>query len=289
MTNVFTYIRECKLFRKFTIDELLFVEFKCLVEEIRFGMWSDANYFVFVTNGKKMWKTHRNDYMVKAGDALFVKKGANIAHQFHSEDYCALMIFMPDDFIKKFMLKFSDTLTYKKNMQHIESDGVLRLAVDDFLLSYMKSLEVYFEAHENPNTNVIKFKFEELLLNIFTSAKHQEIASYLCSLQSSNGSRLKQIMMDNYPYNLKLEEYATLSNMSLSTFKRSFKAVFGESPGRWISNKKIALAIQFLKTSDKSINEIAYDCGFEDPSHFIKVFKKHENVTPLTYRNAVAS
>jgi len=289
MTNVFSHIRDCSLFKKFTIDELLFVEFKCLVEEIRFGMWSDANYFVFVTNGKKMWKTHRNDYMVSAGDALFVKKGANIAHQFHSEEYCALMIFMPDEFIKKFMLKFSDTLTYKKNTQHIESDGVLRMAVDDFLLSYMKSLEVYFEAHENPNTNVIKFKFEELLLNIFTSDKYQEIASYLCSLQSSNSSQLKQIMMDNYPYNLKLEEYATLSNMSLSTFKRSFKAVFGESPGRWISNKKIALAIQFLKTSDKSINEIAYDCGFEDPSHFIKVFKKYENVTPLTYRNAVAS
>lgn len=94
-------------------------------------------------------------------------------------------------------------------------------------------------------------------------------------------------MMDNYPYNLKLEEYASLANMSLSTFKRNFKSVFNESPGRWISNKKIALATQFLKTSDMTINEIAYDCGFEDPSHFIKVFKKHENVTPLTYRNKV--
>lgn len=287
MTNVFTYIRECKLFRKFTIGELLFVEFKCMVEEIRFGMWSDANYFVFVTNGKKMWKTHRNDYMVKAGDALFVKKGANIAHQFHSEDYCALMIFMPDDFIKKFILKFCDTISYKKNDALVDSDGVLRIDVDDFLVSYMKSLEVYFEANDKPNTNVINLKFEELLLNIFTSKKHQNIASYLCGLQASNSIQLKQIMIDNYPYNLKLEEYATLANMSLSTFKRNFKSVFNESPGRWIANKKITLATQFLKTSDKTVNEIAYDCGFEDPSHFIKVFKKHENVTPLTYRNTV--
>ncbi len=276
------------MFRKFTIDELLFVEFKCLVEEIRFGMWSDANYFVFVTNGKKMWKTHRNTYTVKAGDALFVKKGANIAHQFHSEDYCALMIFMPDEFIKKFMLKFSDTLSFKKDMEHMESDGVLRVEMDDFLLSYMRSLEVYFEAHESPNTNVIRFKFEELLLNIFTTDKHRDIASYLYGLQASNSVQLKQIMMDNYPYNLKLEEYAALANMSLSTFKRSFKSVFNESPGRWISNKKITLATQFLKTTDKTVNEIAYDCGFEDPSHFIKVFKRYENVTPLSYRNAMA-
>lgn len=288
MTNVFTYIRECKLFRKFTIDELLFVEFKCMVEEIRFGMWSDANYFVFVTNGKKMWKTYRNEYMVTAGDALFVKKGANVAHQFHSEDYCALMIFIPDDFIKKFMLKFSDTISYKKSEEHFESDGVLRVNVDDFLLSYIKSLEVYFEAQDHPNTSVIRLKFEELLLNIFTSKKNIEIASYLYSLQSSNSVQLKQIMMDNYPYNLKLEEYAQLANMSLSTFKRNFKSVFKESPGRWIVNKKIALARQFLKTSDKTVNEIAYDCGFEDPSHFIKVFKKRENITPLAYRNSLA-
>ncbi len=288
MTNVFTYIRECKLFRKFTIDELLFVEFKCMVEEIRFGMWSDANYFVFVTNGKKMWKTYRNEYMVTVGDALFVKKGANVAHQFHSEDYCALMIFIPDDFIKKFMLKFSDTISYKKSEEHFESDGVLRVNVDDFLLSYIKSLEVYFEAQDHPNTSVIRLKFEELLLNIFTSKKNIEIASYLYSLQFSNSVQLKQIMMDNYPYNLKLEEYAQLANMSLSTFKRNFKSVFKESPGRWIVNKKIALARQFLKTSDKTVNEIAYDCGFEDPSHFIKVFKKRENITPLAYRNSLA-
>jgi AraC-like DNA-binding protein len=260
-----------------------------MIEKIRFGMWSDANYFVFVTNGKKMWKTHRNEYMVTAGDALFVKKGANIAHQFHSEDYCALMIFMPDEFIKKFMLKFSDTISFKSSIKHLDSDGVLRLEIDDFLISYMKSLEVYFESQENPNSNVIRLKFEELLLNIFTSKRNQEIASYLSSLQSSNDVQLKQIMMDNYPYNLKLEEYATLANMSLSTFKRNFKSVFNESPGRWIANKKITLATQFLKNSNKTVSEIAYDCGFEDPSHFIKVFKKHENLTPLAYRNSICA
>ena len=94
-------------------------------------------------------------------------------------------------------------------------------------------------------------------------------------------------MLDNYPYNLKLEAYATLANMSLSTFKRSFNALFGESPGRWISHKKIALSKQFLIASDKTVTEIAYDCGFEDPSHFIKVFKKIENTTPLIYRKSL--
>jgi hypothetical protein len=81
MQNVFSYIRYCNLFKKLEVNELLFVEFKCRVEEIRFGMWSDANYFVFVTNGKKMWKTYKSEYMVEDGDALFVKKEANIVNE----------------------------------------------------------------------------------------------------------------------------------------------------------------------------------------------------------------
>lgn len=289
MTNVFSYIRDCNLFKKLEVDELLFVEFKCMIEEIRYGMWSDANYFVFVTNGKKMWQTHRNDYIVTAGDALFVKKGANIAHQFHSEDYCALMIFMPDEFIKKFILNFSDSISSEKVTGNLDSDGVIRIEMDDFLVSYIKSLEVYFSMQEHPNTNVIKLKFEELLLNIFTSKKHSNIAAYLCSLLDSNNQQLKQVMTENFPYNLKLNDYAALSNMSLSTFKRTFKDIFNETPGRWLSQQKIILATQYLKNTDKTINQIAYDCGFEDPSHFIKVFKKQEKQTPLSYRNSFVS
>ena len=289
MTNVFSYIRDCNLFKKLEIDELLFVEFKCMIEEIRFGMWSDANYFVFVTNGKKMWKTRNKEYIVRAGEALFVKKGANIAHQFHSDDYCALMIFMPDEFIKKFMFNFNDSISSETIPVNLDSDGVIRIEVDDFLSSYIKSLEVYFSMQEHPNSNVIKLKFEELLLNIFTSKNHSEISSYLNSLKSSKQIQLKQIMTDNFSYNLKLEEYARMSNMSLSSFKRNFKTIFGESPGHWISKQKIILAAQYLKGTDKTINEVTYDCGFEDPSHFIKVFKKHKRVTPLAYRNAVNS
>ena len=286
MTNVFSYIRDCNLFKKLEVDELLFVEFKCMIEEIRYGMWSDVNYFVFVTNGKKMWKTFKKDYVLTARDAIFVKKAANIAHQFHSEDYCALMIFMPDEFIKKFMINFSDSISSEKIIENLDSDGVIRIEMDDLLSSYIKSLEVYFSMQEHPNTYTIKLKFEELLLNIFSSKKHSKISSYLCSLQSSLNLQLKKIMTENFSYNLKLEEYATLSNMSLSTFKRNFKMIFGETPGRWISNQKIVLATQYLKSTDKTINEIAFDCGFEDPSNFSKVFKKHQNQTPLSYRNS---
>lgn len=286
MQNVFKYIRECNLFKKIEAGQLLFVEFKCLVEEIRFGMWSDANYFVFVTNGKKMWKTHRGEYIVETGDALFVKKGANIAHQFHSEDYCALMIFMPDDFIKKFMLKYSDFFDETTEHKKDDSDGVLRIEMNDFLWSYVKSLEAYFSMPDNPDQKLICLKFEELLLSMFTQSEHSKIASYLNSIHSSKYSQLADIMNENYTYNLKLEDYATLCNMSLSTFKRTFNSVFKEPPAKWLNKQKVQRASTILKTTNTSISQIALDCGFEDPSHFTKVFKRFHLQTPLAYRSS---
>jgi len=67
MQNVFSHIRECQLFKTLEIDELLFVEFKCIVEELKYGMWSDANYFVFVTSGKKKWTSLERDILSRQG------------------------------------------------------------------------------------------------------------------------------------------------------------------------------------------------------------------------------
>ena len=102
-------------FKKLKIDDLLFVEYKCLVDEVKAGIWSDTNYFVFVTSGKKMWKSIYNEYMVQPGDSLFVKKGANLVHQYFDEDYCALMVFISDDFIKKFVKKGEDLQSQEKS------------------------------------------------------------------------------------------------------------------------------------------------------------------------------
>ncbi len=285
--NVFSHIRECRLFKTLDIDELLFVEFKCIVEELEHGMWSDANYFVFVTNGKKKWCSLNREYVVTAGDALFVKKGANIAHQYHSEDYCALMIFMPDDFIQRFMTKFSEAIG-KPSIDAPTSDSVMRITIDNFLTSYIQSLEAYFISTAQPNKNILQLKFEELLLNIFTRPQHEDIANYFRLLNMDVKIQLEQIMYANFAYNLKLNDYASLCNMSLSSFKRVFKSVFNTSPGKWLSERKVALAERLLRTSDKPIGQVAFDTGFEDTSHFIKVFKQQFGSTPLSYRNSHA-
>ena len=111
MVNFYSAIKNSNLFPKMEVNELLFAEYSCMQEENKFGIWSKNNYFAFISSGKKIWKTIYHSYEVYEGDIIFVKKGANLAHHFFGDRFCAVFIFIPDDFIKEFLKRNSDLLT----------------------------------------------------------------------------------------------------------------------------------------------------------------------------------
>ncbi len=99
------------------------------------------------------------------------------------------------------------------------------------------------------------------------------------------GIDLETVMSENYLYNLKVEEFAKLCGRSLSSFKRDFNAVFKTTPSKWIKEKRLEHAKALLLKSDLNINEICYDSGFVNASHFIKSFKDKYKQPPLQFRS----
>jgi len=289
MLDLHGYLKASNNYKKLQIDDLLFIEYKCLVEEVKAGIWSDANYFVFVTSGKKMWRSIYNDYVVERGDSLFVKKGANLVHQFFDEDYCALMVFIPDDFIRKFIQRFASIIAKSFSERTERTDAVIRIKLDAYLEGYINSLAAFLSSPSYPDKNLLHLKFEELLLNIFTNPTHETLARYLLSINKEQSTQLEHIMEENFAYCLNLEQYADLCNMSLSSFKRNFQEAFKMSPGKWLARKRLDFASHLLKTTDKPVNVVGFECGFEDPSSFIRAFKQQFSVTPLQYRDTPVS
>lgn len=98
---------------------------------------------------------------------------------------------------------------------------------------------------------------------------------------------LIKVMSENYLYNLKVEEFAKLCGRSLSAFKRDFNATFNTTPSRWIKSKRLEHAKNLICKSDLNINQICYDCGFINSSHFIKSFKEKYNAPPHKYRSDI--
>jgi AraC-like DNA-binding protein len=283
MVNLYSAIKDCRSFRKMEVSELLFAEYTCMREETKFGIWSDNNYFAFISSGKKMWKSIFHSYEVDEGDIIFVKKGANLTHQFFDDKFCAIFMFIPDDFIKSFLKKNSDFLnTSQKNLSG--QDAVLRIEPDELLEMYYHSIQSYLSLSQKPNEQLVLLKFEELLLSLFSNKKHRHLTDYFISLCQNQEYQMSRVMEENFAYNLMLENYAQLCHMSLSTFKKCFKQYYNTTPALWLKNKKLDLAVQQVLTTDLHINQISLECGFEDTSHFIRVFKEKYRLTPFQYR-----
>jgi len=81
-----------------------------------------------------------------------------------------------------------------------------------------------------------------------------------------------------------LNQYAQLALMSLSTFKREFKKAFNEVPSQWITKNRLRLAAQLLENTSLSVSDVGFECGFENQTHFSRVFKEKMKVSPLQFR-----
>ena len=85
-------------------------------------------------------------------------------------------------------------------------------------------------------------------------------------------------------FNLTVAEFARLAQRSEATFKRDFFAWYQTTPGKWLTQKRLEYAKRLLNTSNRNVNEIAFDSGFENLSHFSRIFKEKYGISPLQYR-----
>lgn len=97
-------------------------------------------------------------------------------------------------------------------------------------------------------------------------------------------SSLFNFMISNYHRDFKLEEAASFANMNLTAFCRYFKKSTSKTFSQALNEIRIGFACKKMINSDKSISEIAYECGYMNIPYFNRIFKKIKNITPQQYR-----
>lgn len=88
----------------------------------------------------------------------------------------------------------------------------------------------------------------------------------------------------NFKQHISLEEIADVANMTIPAFCRYFKKVTGKTFTKFVNEYRVVHATKLLSESKMSITEIAYDCGFNNFSHFNKLFKEITDKNASTYR-----
>lgn len=82
----------------------------------------------------------------------------------------------------------------------------------------------------------------------------------------------------------RMTEVADAFNMSARTFRNRLRR-YDVSFQTLLDKERHEKAMHYLRNTDKSVKEIAYDLGFQESSNFSRVFKKWAGVTPLDYRH----
>ncbi len=81
-----------------------------------------------------------------------------------------------------------------------------------------------------------------------------------------------------------IADFVSFTGLSQSQLFRRFKAETGNSPMGWLRKERIVLASYVLRTTEKPIAQVALQCGYQDPFHFSRDFKRMQGLSPRAYR-----
>lgn len=88
----------------------------------------------------------------------------------------------------------------------------------------------------------------------------------------------------HYASCITLKQLADTANMNPKYFCRFFRSITHQTPMDYVNMYRIEKASQMLHNTELSVLAVCMECGFNDSSNFIKVFKKYKGITPKQYR-----
>ena len=96
--------------------------------------------------------------------------------------------------------------------------------------------------------------------------------------------RVRELIATNLDARVGVADLAGACRLSASHFTLLFKRTVGTTPHQWLLDRRIERAKDLLRTSGRSLTEIAYATGFADQSHFARVFAQRVRTRPQAWR-----
>ncbi len=157
---------------------------------------------------------------------------------------------------------------------------------------------------ENANTERVRKIFERICECHVTEREENELLQQslilelvyavrapmqISRIKSNNKAIEKAIsyIKSNLSSELSLEKVANEVKFAPSYFHKLFKSSVGKPLHKYIEDLRIEQATNLLITTEMTLTQIAYECGFSSQSYFSYAFKHHTGMTPRTYAKKV--
>jgi AraC-like DNA-binding protein len=229
--------------------------------------------FIYILAGEICWYIGNKTYTLKTGEYFLARKNYLGRHYGGTDDFKKVIVVFDQKFLKNNQAKHQ-----KPAAKFNSSEGIIRISKHKLIPDFIHSLTPYYNETGKIDETFADVKREELLIILLQL--HSELSGVFFDYGIPGKIDLEEFMNRNYKYNVNIERFAFLTGRSISAFKRDFKAVFSETPNRWLLQKRLQEAYFLIDKRNKKPSEFYLDLGFEDLSHFSFAFKKLFGVTP---------
>ncbi|WP_115460855.1 AraC family transcriptional regulator [Winogradskyella aurantiaca] len=114
------------------------------------------------------------------------------------------------------------------------------------------------------------------------------VDGYVVETEQQDSSKMEVVyrhINDNFQRQISLEEISDKANMTVPAFCRYFKKTTGKTFTKLVNEYRVVHATKLLSESNMSIADVAFECGFNNFSHFNKLFKEFTGKSASKYRS----
>ena len=245
-------------------------------------MFLEDHLLLFVLEGTHHVKLGQTTFDVHKNEMILLKKSVCIESTKQGDPqndfaYESMMFFLKEEFLMDFIRM--------KDIKAVATDEVARVFVRPLgtrLLGFLESVKPYFRDPNQIDSGLVRLKMLELLYDLANDDKN--LLLQLIQLKQQFRTDITRVMEENYLNPGSLADLAYLSGRSLSSFRRDFQLIYQVSPAQWIRNKRLAKAKELLLSTSMPIADICFQTGYENVSHFSRLYKSVFGHSPTEER-----
>jgi AraC family transcriptional regulator, L-rhamnose operon transcriptional activator RhaR len=245
----------------------------------------------YVYSGSGYQTINGTTYYVERGDLLFFNFGD--VHAYKPEEEIGIIdCLINPEFLGKELISSENALDLLTLASFNEFNGKINslLPKIKFLGKDLIELETVidfmleeFQNKEPGYVTSLKGYTHILLTKVFRAFKKSDSLDVYGDINKIAPNIIKYIE-ENYDKKINLNQLAKESFYNPTYFSKIFKECFGKTLTDYINEKRMNAAINLIKSSSFSIEDICYQVGYSDKKYFYKLFKEHTGTTPNTYR-----
>jgi AraC family transcriptional regulator, transcriptional activator of pobA len=268
---------------------------RCLWPEVIDAHRLDFYMIFIVTRGEGIHTFGPKEYYIRQNSLCFISPDMISSWRAELEEQQGYFITFSEIF-------FNQGYENKRFLQEVpffQLDGHAVLTLSDEQAQYYLTI-FQFMYHEYHNGNSYSPDILRAQLHLILQKAHGQLKSETVFNDSGNhaGMRLVKAFKALYLRDFhslgkgkglmlkKVADYANELGVSQNHLNDTIKLITGRSAGQLIRHQLTSHATMCLMHADKSIGEIAFALGFEDPSYFARFYKSQTGKSPSEFRSA---